>query len=992
MPGIFETEYKKLNAQQRRAVDTIDGPVMVVAGPGTGKTQVLALRIANILRKTDSGPEGILCLTFTNSGVRAMRQRLLSIIGPDAAKVRIATFHSFALDLIQKHHTVLDMEQMPELLDDIGAIAIADDLLEKYDWEHIRSRTNSSQYFYDIKLLVSLLKREQISPDEFLRLLDAEIESLRLDPASVSSRGETKGQIKKEVLRRIESLQRTREVVRFYELYEEYKRKHSFIDYDDVLRLLVELVSISEDAVSDLRENFLYVLVDEHQDSSGVQNEFLEKVWRDTERPNIFVVGDDRQLIYGFGGASLSYFENFKTMFGRAELITLIQNYRSSQTILDAADSLLTSTIAPEKLQSSHDFMHPVRFYEMPYQRDEILLAGMTMQKMIKDGLDPNECAVLVPKNSQVKSAVAILSDLGLPVAAGNNTDLFLSSEANVLITVLRIVHDPYNGKALGEYLLSPYSAITPLEAHAFLRSLDMRNFSLESLAVKKPSGMLFETRDPVAEIGHQLSEWVNYAAEHTVYETLQHIGEKLLLAEAYDHAALVTRAEVIRTMLHLCIALGERNGGAITLGDYLAYLDRLNEYGEHIPLAVFQKDTGVKVMTMHASKGLEFEFVWVGHMDERSLFSSKASAFGLPEQIETLVEEKDDLVVKRQVYVAMTRAKKYCNLSFARESYTGGGLERAHVFDDIADTLVEYVPLADSEKILLDAGVENLVTKKEPARDTVGLDDLAKIVSGEYDRSRVSVTLLNNFFECPWKWYFRNLLQLPEAKSISLIFGSIIHGCVEDLIQDSKSASKEVIDMLVAKHVNKAGLTSEHDIRRTEKDARKILLRWAEDRLPQISTVRESERSLSVKDKNWPHLTLYGKIDLLERLGDGRMRVTDFKTGKPKSKSEIEKRDEEGRMSGYLRQLAMYSYLVKGAEKRLVDESVLEFVETTGGDKNGRYAAHISEEEVDLLIRDIADYDRLLKSGEWTSRPCNAKTYLGGECEYCALAKAVYH
>ncbi len=153
-----------------------------------------------------------------------------------------------------------------------------------------------------------------MTPEIFLQEVDKEIENLKQDPESISSRGESKGKIKKEIEKRIESLERTKEVVEFYRLYEEIKKEKGFMDYDDVLEYAVKIVESSDDARDDIRETYQYILIDEHQDSNGVQNQFLKAVWQETEKPNIFVVGDDRQLIYGFSGASLSYFEEFETI------------------------------------------------------------------------------------------------------------------------------------------------------------------------------------------------------------------------------------------------------------------------------------------------------------------------------------------------------------------------------------------------------------------------------------------------------------------------------------------------------------------------------------------------------------------------------------------------------------------------------------------------------------------------------------------------------
>lgn len=222
---------------------------------------------------------------------------------------------------------------------------------------------------------------------------------------------------------------------------------------------------------------------------------------------------------------------------------------------------------------------------------------------------------------------------------------------------------------------------------------------------------------------------------------------------------------------------------------------------------------------------------------------------------------------------------------------------------------------------------------------------------------------MLNNFFECPWKWYFRNLLQLPEPENENLIFGSAVHEAVDQIIKANKIVLPE------------------------DKEVAKVAKSWAERRLAEITPNRETEYSISFADKNFPHLKIYGRIDLLEKLPDGTVRVTDFKTGSARRKSEIEKLDDDGRMGGNLRQLAMYSYLLsKNPSWRAeVRESRLEFVEVP----NSFYDTVISPERVKLLEKDIEDYDQLVKTGEWLSRPCNYNSYgKNTECEYCKLAE----
>ena len=982
-----------MNAAQKAAVDAIEGPVMVVAGPGTGKTQVLALRIANILTKTDTKASGVLCLTFTNAGVRAMRERLARIIGATAAEVYIATFHRFAIGIIEKNFSFLGFTAKPELLADTEAVALVDEILESREWEHIRPRGDVSRYFSDLKSLVSLLKRENLTPDMFLVEVDAEIARIKDNPENISSRGARKGELKMEALKEIESLSRTREVVEFYTEYEKLKRDRGLMDYDDVLAYAVELTRMSEDVRADIREAYLYVLVDEHQDSSGVQNAFLEAVWGDViDPPNIFVVGDDRQLIYGFGGASIEHFTQFRTRFGAAREITLTDNYRSTQTILDAADALLKSTLATGPLKAQKkDSKKPgekISILECAYPRDEIILAALDIKRRIANGALPEECAILVPKNHHVRSAVGVLQDQGIPVAAQGTVSFFSAPETLTIRRILQALSDPYDPVPLAALLLDPSIGIPPLIAHKFLRENGTRKLFLETLVSYGASRL---PTDPIARLGGLLADFLECTGTLGLHGLVQKIGEELFFKNPKSHETLIREVEIIRTFIHLLSAQMEK-APHLTLADFLAYLNRLEDYGHEIPLAVFSADAGVRVLTLHGSKGLEFAHVYVAHLDDASLMRGKRLGFTLPERIDAMIEQKNELVARRELYVAITRAKETCALSYPRQSYTGASLEPARILADLPDDLVERKTLAETESAVLDSDPQIYVARA-PQKSGASLIELASVVAEEYSKLNVSVTLLNNFFECPWKWYFRNLLQLPEPKTESLLLGSVVHTGIEYILKHREDIDRAELAAVLSECLSREYVRGEKLVSRTLREAGKILENFEKAYLPNISETATSERSVIYRDPARPHLTCYGKIDMTEREEDRIVVVSDFKTGSAKSKSVVEKRDDEGRMSGLLRQLAMYSYLIENAEKgTMVSVSKLLFIETKPGEKDAVYATSIGADEMASLKKDIADYDQLVGGGEWYKRPCDAKLYGSArECEYCAKAKMLY-
>ncbi|MFA6251393.1 MAG: ATP-dependent DNA helicase [Candidatus Paceibacterota bacterium] len=985
LPQEFEKAYKGLNKAQKEAVDLIDGPVMVIAGPGTGKTQILSLRIANILKKTDTGADGILCLTFTNSAVRAMHDRLHKYIGGDASRVDVLTFHKFSAQIIEKFYSVIDFDVAPRVLEDAESVSICDQILRENDWTHIRPRGDIGRYFKELKSLISLLKRERLTPEDFMIEIESEIKNIKENPDNISTRGESKGKMKKEFLSKIESLERTKEIVTFYELYEKKKREDDLMDHDDTIKYALLIVENSEEARAEIREKYLYVLIDEHQDSSGSQNDLLKAIWKKVEKPNIFAVGDDRQLIYAFGGAKMSHFEEFKSMFGKAKIIFLTDNYRSTENILNTADALLSSSFSNEKLVATLKENHNLKLIECDYPREEIIACGLAIKdKLEKNEIDINDCAILVPKNRQVVSAIRVLQDMGIKVARVQNLSLFETDEFMTMLRVLKICTNSNDSVSIAELIIDPIIGIPILLAHEFLYNKHGKNINLQNLLSEQDD--LFNKNIEIKNLIEKLHNLVINSSGVDVYGLIQMVGDEVLIKQAKDHEELIRRIEVVRSFLHLALSYSEKDKKN-TLSEFVAFIERLQDYGEDIPLAVFQSDEGVKVMTLHGSKGLEFDFVWIAHLDENGVMKGRRRNFKLPESIAERVEEKDELAAKRELYVAITRAKRFCTLSYSRFSYNGQNQELARIVADLSsqNNLFEQSSFSETESNILKNDPKAYVISEKIEENVNVLEELKKMVAKEYTEANVSVSLLNNFFECPRKWYFRNLLKLPEPKSESLEFGNLIHGAIDKILKSKKIPSgKDIEDLVVG-----------------DKQAIKIISRWVENRLPNISENRENEKSVPIHDDLFPHLKIYGKIDLVEELSPKDVRVTDFKTGSPRKKSDIERMDEDpaffqefgearGRMSDYMRQLAMYSYLLTKSKQSVnVQESRLEFLEAKD-EKETFYDTVIGKEKIDLLINDIKDYDNLVKGGEWFNRPCNFKTYgkIGAECEYCKMAE----
>jgi ATP-dependent exoDNAse (exonuclease V) beta subunit len=451
------------------------------------------------------------------------------------------------------------------------------------------------------------------------------------------------------------------------------------------------------------------------------------------------------------------------------------------------------------------------------------------------------------------------------------------------------------------------------------------------------------------------------------------------------DHDELLKSIEIVRSFMHASSAWSEKNPTG-NLTEFLEYFKRLNNYGNTVEIARLGNRSGIRVMTLHKSKGLEYDHVWIGHMNEEILMSEKASAFTLPESVKEKMAERDILTAKRELYVAITRAKQFCTISYATKRDDGAALTLTHIVEDLSDEHFIKTTADDNESDILETDPRNYAAKSIISSDADLMENIKEFVTERFTETKISVSMLNNFFECPWKWYFRNFLKLPELKSVSLALGSAVHSTIEYILKSKSLPDESDIKTVIDRQLHSEGVTDKKEHARLAKAALSAINSWISGYYTNLAKDRVPERSVSYRDKQFPNLTMYGKIDLTERFPDGTITVTDFKTGSSKTTGVIEKLDEENRLSGMMRQLAMYSYLIRGAEGNDVTESRLLFLEEDLKSKNALYRTHVNGEQVELLIRDIADYQNLLTSGEWVNRTCYSKPFgKSTECEHCA-------
>ena len=345
--AYFEEIYAALNQAQKQAVDTLEGPVMVIAGPGTGKTQILSARIGKILLETDANPENILCLTYTDAGTVAMRKRLIRFIGPDAYKVHIHTFHSFCNDIIQDNLSLFEKSTL-EPISELESIEVFKELIDGFPKNHPLKRYRGDVYFEinNLKNLFSNMKREGWDTGMINSAIDSYLLDLPNRDEFVYQRAYKqfkKGDLKQNQIDLVtEKMEKLRAAVNEFDRFISLMKKRNRYDFDDMILWVLQAFKENRLLLANYQEQFQYILVDEYQDTSGTQNSLVELLINYWEQPNVFVVGDDDQSIYRFQGANIENMEKFADAYSKdLKTVVLTDNYRSTQPILNIAKTLI---------------------------------------------------------------------------------------------------------------------------------------------------------------------------------------------------------------------------------------------------------------------------------------------------------------------------------------------------------------------------------------------------------------------------------------------------------------------------------------------------------------------------------------------------------------------------------------------------------------------------------------------------------------------------
>lgn len=996
---------KSLNPNQLEAVESIEGPTIVIAGPGTGKTQIIASRIANILAKTDTNPDSILCLTFTNAASYNMRDRLAKMIGPAGYKVHFHTFHSFCEEVISSSPQYFIESTNLTHIEELDQINLIKSILNQKKFKSLTSFKSSYYWAKPLVQFIDKIKKENITPKILIEQISLDIDKIKSDPVNFSQKT---NQLKSLAQKEIEKLNRTLDSGMVYLEYEKILKKQGWYDYNDQILLVLEKFKKNPDLVSYFREKFLYILVDEYQDTNNSQNEILSLLTEDDDFANLFVVGDDDQSIYRFQGAAIENMLSFRQKFPRCKIIVLNQNYRSTQTIIDASRSLITKNkqqIAPlwqldkkfKAVKSDQNKKLKIGLFQNGDQ-ENYFVATQIAQK-IKSGIKPQKIAVIYRQHNQSESLIECLEKENIDFLIQNGNNILADFEIIRLIKLLEIIAFRKElsisqvSQILFEVLHYPYFKIKyqdiyTLNSQARDFRIDFYSYFFQNNSWHEQN---LESIQSILKFKKNIENLWKVQFELTLSTFFQNIIQQ---TGYYDWIITLPDSPLkLKKLNAFYDKLKSRNrlDKKTVLSDFLNYLDEMNENN----ISIDQTDNNelipaVRLMSAHGAKGQEFETVFIiGATNAVWDKDKEKNSFTLAKNLIKITGSQEITEEQRRLfYVALTRAEQELFVT-ASKQYPES--EREHSLTQFIDDInPKYVSKINTDKYKqINSKIIAHKLNLSQSHDKKGRN-FDKYIQEIISNFKLSPTSFNNYLKCPKYFLYNNLLKMPGAKNFDMSYGTAVHKALQELfstyiknltlpdeqffLKKYREAIKE--EILTDQELNKA---LEQGKEKLTKYYRFYQKEW-KNQGPPLSLEFDFRSHNVYLNEQVPITGKIDKIELLDKISR-YLRVTDYKTSSPKSENEIYGKTAKKDRSLY-NQLIFYKILADSDPLfnfGTIKYCSLDFV----SDKNDKFTKRdlsFTQEEVHEFKKQI-----LLV---WENIQNHNFTHDDPHCQYCASNK----
>lgn len=939
---------KELNSDQKKAVTHGEGPLLIIAGAGTGKTKVITHRIAYLIASKSANPEEILAVTFTEKAANEMEERVDLLIPYSYSFVEISTFNSFGERVLRNYGLELGYNPDFRLLDEVEQAIFFREHLFRFPLKYYRPLSSPTKHIQELLDSIKRLKQEDIKPDEYLEYAKRKIR-------------EASDDVEKE------SAEKYLEVAGVYEKYQEFLKKEGKIDFEDQVALVFELFRQRPSILNEFQGKYKYILVDEFQDTNYIQFELLKLLV--AKHKNLTVCGDDDQSIFRFRGASLSNILNFQEVYPEAKKIVLIRNYRSTQAILDSAHKLIQHN-NPNRLEYKFDInktlkscvdttgksIHMLQFDTLSHEADKV---AETILEKVKQGDSHGDIAILVRRNADADPFLRALNMKEIPFRFSGSRGLYSQDEVKILISFVKSLTDFEDSRSLFYLALSEiYKAdlydLTVISNYAHKKNLPLHKVFKKIFEGQSPAKISESTEVKIKKIFEDLLYFVELAssknAGFVIYSFIEKTAYlKALIEERSLHAEL--KIKNIRIFFDKV-----KNFSELTEDDsvhsFAQHLDLLQQVGDNPASAEAElEEDAVNVLTVHKAKGLEFSVVFiVSLISDRFPGRERREKIPIPDGIlkETLPKGESYYQEERRLfYVGMTRAKRSLYLTFARDY----GLKR---LKKVSPFVLEALDLPRVPDEVLRTSALEEIKRYAPPADQPPVSPRVK----EEGLLTLSYFQVSDYLTCPLKYKFRHIMRIPVLPHHTLVFGRVLHNAIHFYLRNKLSGKKmteeEFIEEYESRWINEGFLSREHEEMRKKagEQALRLFHRREETstRLP-----RSLEKSFKWQLDGIKFTGRWDRIDINEQ---GAV-IIDFKATEVKGQKEADKRTKDSL------QMDLYALSFIRTQDEPLVETQLYFLES---DIIGH--AQKKEKELDGAIDKIRKAEEGIRNQNYSAEP----------------------
>jgi len=1014
MTEVIEKPKIKPNEKQQEAIDILKGQVMLLAGPGTGKTFTVIHRIERMLSEGIS-PSSILCLTFSDAAACEMKQRLIKKMGVIASSVDIYTYHSFCNDIIKAYPSQFSLGIGVRLITDTEKIAIMKECIDEAGLK-VFVPERADKYFNAKNFIsyIERLKMQRVSKEEYLECINSNpslmprIKEIEAEIYEREQRGEMRNKGRYGDIEKIKTnIEKAKELWTLYDLYTLKMINRNLIDFSDMINFVLRAFEEDSEFRKEVSNKYRHFLVDEYQDTNDLQNKIIFNLLDGNEEKNIFVVGDDDQIIYGFQGAKADNIENFLTRYPETKVICLRENNRSTQSILDFSYEVISQDEA--RLENNEKFNSKnickkltakslkiiekdkkIKRFQFGDILQEFNFIVEDIEKIVNSDLCPinsdgekdfSQIAIIAKKRAELQSFAEMLKGKNIPFQIDEGKSIF-SIRSTILIY--------FYLKALNNHLLSSDKLFGLMISEPFKLDLQDYNKILHEKQLLKKGA-----QNDFISIMKRLDGWKNpkkidefletfsyikeYSATNTLRNTIVEIVNRTGILE-YFYKTESNRIENLMGIKKIISEASDFSNIDKTKGlsDFVEYLDECLKNEIDINL---EKNTivqnAVQLTTFHGSKGREFEHVYLPN-----LIAKNWEEFRMPGEYKLITDEvfskeeeqkKKDTELLKLLFVGITRAKHTLTLSFADMS-DGKPQQITKYLSKFADYDFESRQFDYNEDDFTKEFFRN-ISRDVFDNQKAFKDEIAERV----EKIELSPSRLNDYLDCPRKFFYVKVLgiDVEEADWDAANYGSVIHELLENAVKTAKQTGEyppfDKIMENFAKGLDSKRFTSEAMKEKFEKLGAKTLESYYPyfSQIP-VERIEDIEYSFSgiTVDEN----PITGKIDRIEKNSDGTYELYDYKTGSPVSEKQV---GPGGTKEGYYNQLCFYKYAFEKLTGHKVSKTGLIYVENHA--KN--VYKTLTAEDVSHIEELIKDTFTKIKNLEFTPTKDDPQ----GKCKYCA-------